>query len=404
MMSMLLALVAVAPIAVAIIAYAIYPAALWVVTLRRKDTGAGVQPKTWPTLTITVPVYNAASSIELTLSALLALDYPKDRLQILVISDASNDGTDAIVQSFADRGVELLRMPVRRGKTVAENAALSVSRGDILVNVDSTILVPPDSLKKLIAPFADPTIGVASGRDVSVGDQNKTATHAESRYVGYEMWVRDLETRAGSIVGASGCFYAARRSIHEANLPAGLSWDFASALNAQAERYRSISVREAICYVPRTAQIRTELKRKARTMARGLSTLFYYRELMNPRQHGWFAVALICHKLLRWIPYLLAPAAYIALGTLAAFDPVAMSLFVLVTIGVLLGITGIRWRRRAAPRVIALAGFLLAVFSAGFLAWYYALLDEPLATWEPTTRPQTRSLDNQEGLNPQISV
>ena len=368
-MLILLAFVAAAPIAVAIIAYAIYPAALWVVTLRRREKNAH-DSSAWPAVTITVPVYNAASNIELTLSTLLALDYPKDRLQILVISDASNDGTDAIVQSFADRGVELLRLPVRRGKTVAENAALSVSRADILVNVDSTILVPPDSLKKLIAPFADPTIGVASGRDVSVGDQRKTGTHAESGYVGYEMWVRDLETRAGSIVGASGCFYAARRCIHQAALPAGLSWDFASALNAQAQGYRSISVREAICYVPRTSQIRTELRRKARTMARGLSTLFYYRQLMNPLRHGWFAIALICHKLLRWIPYLLAPASYIALAGLAAVNPLALGVFVLVTVSVVVGVAGIRWRRRSTPRVIALAGFVVAVFSAGFLAWY----------------------------------
>ena len=139
-------------------------------------------------------------------------------------------------------------------------------------------------------------------------------------------------------------------------------------------------------------------------MARGLSTLFYYRELMNPFKHGWFAVALVCHKLLRWIPYLLAPAAYVALASLAVLDSFARSLFLVVTAGVLLGIAGIRSRNRAVHRLGAIPAFMLAVFSAGFLAWCYALFVEPLATWEPTSRPQTGVLDKHDALKPQISL
>jgi glycosyltransferase involved in cell wall biosynthesis len=319
---------------------------------------------------------------------LLELDYPGDKLQILVISDASNDGTDEIVRALADRGVELLRMPERRGKTVAENAALSAARGEILVNVDSTILVPRDSLKRLVRVFDDPTIGVASGRDVSMGDSDREGTPAESGYVGYEMWVRDLETRIGSIVGASGCFYGSRRCIHARALPAGLSWDFASALNARSQGYRSVSVSDATCGVPRAAQIRTELNRKVRTMARGLSTLFYYRELMNPFEYGSFAFMLISHKLLRWIPYLLAPIAYAALCFLAIESVGARVVLGMVSAGLLAGFVGIRRANADLPKPLALAGFIVAVFSAGFLAWWAALRQSQMATWEPTPRPE----------------
>jgi cellulose synthase/poly-beta-1,6-N-acetylglucosamine synthase-like glycosyltransferase len=192
----------------------------------------------WPTVTITVPVYNAGSRIRATLEHVLLLDYPRDRLQVLVISDASTDGTEDIVSEFAARGVELLRLPRRIGKTAAENAALSVARGEIIVNIDASILVPASSLKPLVRVFDDPTIGVASGRDLSVGDAGHSGTGAESSYTGYEMWIRDLETRVGSIVGASGCFYGIRRSIHAKPLPIGLSWDFASPLVAQKQGYR----------------------------------------------------------------------------------------------------------------------------------------------------------------------
>jgi glycosyltransferase involved in cell wall biosynthesis len=381
------AIFAAAPLVIALYAYAGYPLILWIVASVRPRGSSARNTARWPSVTITVPVYNALSSIGATLESLLELDYPRDRLQILVISDASTDRTDDVVRRFAERGVELLRLPERRGKTAAENAALTASRGEILVNVDSTILIPAESLKKLVGVFDDPTIGVASGRDVSVGTADNHGTFAESGYVGYEMWVRDLETRVGSIVGASGCFYGSRRHVHGRPLPPGLSWDFAAALVARKQGYRSVSVPAAICIVPRSAQIRTELRRKVRTMARGLSTLFYHRELMNPLRYGGFALMLISHKLLRWLPYLLAPIAYVALCLLAVESVSARALLGVLSAVLIAGIVGIRHRNSAPARPVALAGFVVAVFSAGFLAWWEALRQTQMATWEPTPRP-----------------
>ena len=385
------AFLAAAPIVVAVYAYVGYPLILLLASAVRRRKEVAEQPIEWPSVTITVPIYNAAASIRSTLERLLELDYPREKLQILVISDASTDGTDEIVRSMSNRGIEMLRLPVRRGKTAAENASMGASRGEILVNVDSTILVPSPSLKKLVRMFDDPTIGVASGRDVSAGDASEEGTSAESGYVGYEMWIRDLETRLGSIVGASGCFYGARRSIHEQALPAGLSWDFASALNARKQGYRSVSVPDAICIVPRTIQIRTELKRKVRTMARGLSTLFYYRALLNPFRYGSFALMLISHKLLRWLPYLLAPVAYASLCYLAFESGFARVILAVVSALMLAGLLGLLRRESPLLKPFALPGFVVAVFSAGFLAWWSALRQTQMATWEPTARPEVQA-------------
>jgi len=387
----LAAMLVAAPLFIALYAYAGYPLILCIVAGVRPRRSSARDSAEWPSVTVTVPVYNALSSIGATLEALLQLDYPRDRFQILVISDASTDGTDDVVRRFADRGVELLRLPERRGKTAAENAALAASHGEILVNVDSTILVPAESLKRLVRVFDDPTIGVASGRDVSVGDADNQGTLAESRYVGYEMWVRDLETRVGSIVGASGCFYGSRRHVHGRPLPIGLSWDFAAALVARMQGYRSVSVPSAVCIVPRSAHIRTELSRKARTMARGLNTLFYHRALMNPLRYGGFAFMLISHKLLRWLPYLLAPIAYLALCMLAVESASARVLLATLSAGVLAGIAGIRRRDSTVARPLALAGFIVAVFSAGFLAWCAAIRQTQMAIWEPTPRPEAQT-------------
>lgn len=374
-----------APIVTAIYAYVAYPAIIWAVARMRARDAAGAQGNDWPQVTITVPVYNAVASIRATLERILELDYPRDRLQLLVLSDASNDGTDDVVRELAGRGVELMRAPVRRGKTAAENAAVAVSRGDIIVNVDATVVVPAGSLKHLIRVFDDPTVGVASGRDLSVGASGNHDTGAESGYTSYEMRVRDFETRAGSIVGASGCFYGIRRRIRASALPAGLSWDFASTLVAKQQGYRSVSVPGAVCLVPRTAEIRSELRRKARTMARGLSTLFYFREVMNPFKYGGFALMLISHKLFRWVPYLLLPAAILALGVLATQSSVAAILLAIVACGLVGGAAAIRYSIKLKP--LALAGFIVAALSAGFLAWVEALRGTRMVTWDPTPRP-----------------
>ena len=376
-----------APAAVAAYAYVLYPAALWLIGRLRPHRALLVEQKEWPTVTVTLPVFNAAPSLRRTLEGLLALDYPRDRLQLLVISDASTDGSDEIVREYAERGVELLRVPERRGKTAAENAALRVARGEIIVNVDATVLVPSASLRALVRAFADPTVGVASGRDVSVGDIERTGNRDESRYVGYEMWVRSLETRVGSIVGASGCFYGIRRIIHAAPLPPELSWDFASALVARELGFRSVSVDDAICLVPRTSRVGTEMRRKVRTMARGLNTLFYKGALMNPFRYRGFALMLISHKLLRWLPYLLLPFAAAGLLVIASVAPSARVAAIACSAGILVGVVAIRRPSSSHPRLVRLAGFAVAVFAAGVLAWVDALRGAQLATWEPTPRP-----------------
>src|SRR2546427_4647259 len=250
--------------------YVGYPALLKLLGLGRARRRAALPFEQWPPISITIPVYNGAEVIAGTLERLLELDYPAERRQILVVSDASNDGTDEIVSRFSGRGVELLRLPERRGKTAAENAARAHLRGAVVVNTDASVRIHPQALKALITAFADPTVGVASGRDVSVARVGAEANAGESTYIGYEMWVRDLETRVSGIVGASGCLYAIRAELHRQLVPEDLSRDFGAALLARRRGYRAVSGPEAICFVPRGASLRQEYRRKVRTMARGL--------------------------------------------------------------------------------------------------------------------------------------
>jgi cellulose synthase/poly-beta-1,6-N-acetylglucosamine synthase-like glycosyltransferase len=380
---------ALAPFVLAGYAYVVYPLILRVLALGRPAPAPTAETATWPFITITLPAYNEARSIAATLENLLSADYPADRREILVISDASTDDTDAIVHRYADRGVRLLRLGTRGGKTAAENAAGREARGDIIVNTDASVRVLPDAIKPLVRAFADPTVGVASGRDVSVGDAEVEGNQGESGYVGYEMTLRAWETRVGSIIGASGCFYGIRRVVHDTAFPDALSRDFASVLLARREGYRSVSVDSARCIVPRTVSLEAEFRRKIRTMARGLSTLWYLRALLDPVRYGLFAFMLASHKLARWLVYAALPVAAIGLIALATTSRAAAIVLAVAVAGTLLGWIGMRWRatQGPVPRPLAFAGFALASALAGVLAWRDALAGKRRPIWDPTRRP-----------------
>jgi cellulose synthase/poly-beta-1,6-N-acetylglucosamine synthase-like glycosyltransferase len=372
--------------------YVGYPALLQLLATRNRATPAAEPLETWPLISITIPAYNEAASIAETIEAVLAIDYPADRRQILVISDASSDGTDEIVARFAPRGVELLRMPERRGKTAAENGARTVLTGDIIVNTDASVRIHPAAIKHLVAAFADPKVGLASSRDVSVARVDASANPGEGAYVGYEMWVRGLETRVNGIVGASGSLYAIRASLHQYALPEALSRDFAAALVARRFGYRAVSVPAAICFVPRGVSLRQEYNRKVRTMTRGLGTLFYMKDLLNPFQHGSFAWMLASHKLCRWLLPWASLAIVLALAFEARRSSAARIMLGAALFGGMAAMVGWLWPAgKKVPRLVAMPAFAVSGIVAGLNAWYRVFAGRLAPTWEPTRRGTTGS-------------
>jgi cellulose synthase/poly-beta-1,6-N-acetylglucosamine synthase-like glycosyltransferase len=365
-----------------------YPLLLRAIARSRPPLAPAPLGDTPPMVTVVLPAFNEERQIAAAVEALLALDYPRERLQLLVVSDGSTDDTDRIVEGYAQRGVELLRIEERGGKTRAENLAAPHIRGEIVVNTDASIRLHPGAVRALVPWFADPEVGVASGRDVSVGDLETRANVGETGYVNAEMDLRALETRVAGIVGASGSLYAIRKELHLLPVPEGLSRDFSAALTARRHGYRAVSVDEAICYVPRTPSLQREYRRKIRTVTRGMQTLWHNRDLLNPARHGLFAWMLFSHKLCRWLIPWAGVAGAVGLTLLALSGERWASLPLIMAIPVL-ALTALAWRwptGRPLPRAVSVPAFAVLSSVAILLATLRAAAGSNQAVWEPTRR------------------
>lgn len=379
------------PIVLGGFAFVVYPVIVWLWSRLRPAYTLPPAPASddeWPEISVLIVAYNEERRLKKTLDHALSTDYPPHKLNVLVVSDCSSDGTDDLVLNYGDPRVRLFRMPERSGKPAGENAAGPHLKGEIVVSIDASILIPRDSLRPLVRALLDPAVGLASGRDISIGDEAREGNKAESNYVGMEMTLRSWETRVHSIVGASGCFYANRRHLQMVQLPPELARDFAAASVARMAGYRAVSVDEATCLVPRTPTLKAELRRKSRTMGRGLATLLYLRATLNPFKYGSYAFMMASHKLVRWMlfpsflgwligpPFLLETAPYTLVLTLG------------MIIGLITARLVVTWPdNKRLPKVIAFPGYIFVSIVAGWRAWLHLLRNEKAAVWEPTQRP-----------------
>ena len=217
------------------------------------------------TVSVIVAVYNGEQFLRRKLESLLGLSYPPGLLQILVVSDGSTDGTDAIVKSFADHKVQLIRVP-HGGKAAALNAALQRASGDILFFTDVRQEIDPDALSHLVANFADPSVGAVTG-ELQLLDPARAGQQADLElYWRYELWVRRRHSRIDSLLNTTGCIYALRRSLAEPIPPDTLTDDSVIPLRALFRGFRVIFEEQAIAYDHPTAE-GGEFRRKLRTLA-----------------------------------------------------------------------------------------------------------------------------------------
>ena len=355
-----------------------YP--LW---LRVRATGQRVPHRAgphawWPSVTIVVVVRNADASLSALLRNLVALAYPADRRKILVVSDASDDFTDAVARSMEHRGVELLRIMRPMGAARAVNVARRHVRSDIVVMVDPAARLAPAALAALVSPFSDPTVGVTYGHEVETLATGEAAK--ESPYRAFEAMLRERETRIFGTVSARRTLYAMRGPLFHAPVSPWLSPDFLLALLAREHGYRALHVDEAECVLSRPSSLQRDYARTVWAVGRDVLTLMRKPRLLNPARYGDFSWMLLGHKVGRWLTPWALLAGLAGVGVLATQEPWARTVALLIAS---LGLATIALSmvpvRGATSRIVSLPGRLLSTTLAIAHASVRALRAAPAA-------------------------
>ena len=262
-----------------------------------------LRPRPWleadatPRASLVVCAHNEAATIAAKLENALALDWPQEKLQVLVASDGSTDATESIVRSFAPRGVQLLRLP-RRGKIPTLNDAVAEASGEILVFSDANSMWAPDALRALARPFADPSVGGVAGDQRYLGKRGRDGSDGERAYWDLDRRLKCWESAAGSVTSATGAIYAIRRELFRPVVP-GVTDDFFVSTNVVRAGRRLVFAPDALAFEPVAASSEAEFQRKVRVATRGLRGMWVMRKLLDPFRHGFYALQLFSHKVLR---------------------------------------------------------------------------------------------------------
>lgn len=264
------------------------------------------EPTHTPFLSVLIAAYNEEAGIKEKLEQTLALDYPADRIEIIVLSDGSTDKTDQIVEQFSDSRVRLLRVTGRKGKTNAQNEGVKVANGEILIFSDATAKYHPQALRFLASNYADPRVGAASGRYQYFDPEGKSPTGLGTvAFWNYENLIKMLQSRVHTISGCCGCIYSVRRSLYTGLAPDVIS-DLVQPLHVIRQNHRVVFEDRALAYEETTQSTSQEFSMRVRVVTRGIRGLLSVKELLNPFQWGWISFQLWSHKILRWlVPFFL---------------------------------------------------------------------------------------------------
>lgn len=335
---------------------------------------------TKPAVTVIIPCYNEERTLKSKIENTLQADYPEDRLEIIIVSDGSSDNTNPILKDYAEHPrIRTIQLPERKGKANALNTGLQNSSNDIIVFSDASILLEKNAISEIVRQFDDPVTGCISGEDHIAGGCG------EGLYGRYELFLRNLESKVGSLVGASGSFYAQRRELCRP-FPEGMAPDFLSVLNTVEQGHRAVSEPNARGEMQAVKSISDEFSRKVRTLLRGMTTLLAKKALLNPARFPGFAFILFSHKVMRWfVPFfmLTAFAANIFilehsfyLGMLAL-----QSGFYLIAILAWLNVAGIQSNVLGKVSL-----YFCTVNLAILIAWSQFLRGSRQELWEPSKR------------------
>jgi cellulose synthase/poly-beta-1,6-N-acetylglucosamine synthase-like glycosyltransferase len=361
--------------------YVLYPALLWLLA-KGFPRASKVDDRIHPKVTLLISAYNERSVIASKIENSLVLDYPPGNLEIVVVSDCSDDGTDEMVGSYAACGVRLIRQNQRLGKAAGLNLGVAQSTGDLVVFSDANAIYQPDAVLQLVRHFGDPSVGYAVGNAKYSETAVRTASaESEGSYWKMETWLKQLESQFGSVVGGDGAIYAIRRELFLPLLATDIN-DFLNPLQIVARGYWGVYEPAAVCFEEAGESFQKEFRRKVRIISRGLNAIRREPRVVLPWVQPRHWLALISHKILRWF----APLFLILLVLSSGLLSNSRSYFVALWLQVIfyaLALTGsLLEKRNSIPKYFYLPYYFCVVNAASLLGIFRFLTGTLSPTWE----------------------
>ena len=360
-----------------------YPAVLWVLCRLKNEQLVPVGDGFEPTVSLIIAAYNEEQVIGQKLENSLALDYPRDKLEIIVVSDGSTDETAEIARVYTAKGVQLLDLLHNVGKASAQNEGVKRATGDILVFTDAEAFLEVDAVSQLVRWFGSSEVGCITGRIAYTNEFDAGVSQGESIYWRYEVLLREMESVLGSLAMGSGAIFAIRRELFRP-LDPNVSEDFVLPMQAALKGFKTVYELSATSRI-RLGQTTPEtmFSTKVRTITLDMRGLFLCQAILNAFRYPLYAWALISHKLLRWlVPYFLI--ALFAINALLLGQPFYRLTLALQIAFYSLAFAGYWFQRKGKPpRILGIPFSFCLVNGAALLGIVRFSVGQKAGRWNP---------------------
>lgn len=281
-------------------AYIGYPFILWVLSSFAAYKSKRYADVGLPKASLLISAYNEEDIIEEKILNSLSLNYPKALLEIIVVSDGSDDRTNTIAKKYEDQGLILKYFEGRIGKTACLNRVVPFTKGDIVVFSDANSKYDKDAVRNLVAPFVDNKIGFVSGYTKYFSREDDESSVPIGIYSKIEKITKKLESKIGSCVGADGAIFAIRKYLYKPLQDVDIN-DFVIPLNIIRQGFKGILEEKAFCVEKTAGNSKREFKRQMRITNRTIRAIFNNLDLLNPFKYGFFSFELLSHKISKFI-------------------------------------------------------------------------------------------------------
>jgi poly-beta-1,6-N-acetyl-D-glucosamine synthase len=352
-----------------------YPICLFLLGLRRRSMVAE-STEFCPRVSVLISARNEEQDIEWKIKETLQWDYPQDRLQVLVASDASEDRTDEIVRSISDARVNFIRMEQRGGKNIALNQLTALATGELLLFTDANAHVSSSSFRSLVRHFFAKKVGCVTGWEQNV-EGKRVLSSAGGASLGYEAFINTLESKLGSVLICDGSLFCIRKNLYR-QLQPDLANDLELPVWIGHEGYKILYEPEARSIEEPTSSVQEEFQRRRRICGQGALGMWRLRSQLRGLRRWQF----LSRKFLRWLS--LVPIAVIFISSIVLCDRPAFRVFmgaesafgVFSLVGWIAGVTGSR-----IPRVVALPFYFLLINIAAIVGLSEACLGRRFSVW-----------------------